>query len=134
MGRLLFAFAIVLTVILVKGSGEFIHNSTTGNVGGAERIVGHLTSFVAQLALLLTVFCLARRRLSAAHHAMVKSNNLKALELLAASAPDEATKKDILARSADLIAGKPGCCKKAHAGRTRGSAGRVNGCEADYPR
>jgi uncharacterized membrane protein YhaH (DUF805 family) len=111
MGRLLFAFAIVLTVILVKGSGEFIHNSTTGNVGGAERIVGHLTSFVAQLALLLTVFCLARRRLSAAHHAMVKSNNLKALELLAASATDEATKKDILARSADLIAGKPGCCK-----------------------
>jgi hypothetical protein len=32
----------------------------------------------------------------------VKSNNLKALELLAASATDEATKKDLLARSADL--------------------------------
>ena len=111
MGRVLFAFAIVLTVILVNGGKEFIHNSTTGNVGTAERIVGHLTSFVAQLILLLTVFCLARRRCSAAHHAMVKSNNLKALELLAASATDEATKKDLLARAADLVAGKPGCCK-----------------------
>ena len=111
MGRVLFAFAIVLTVILVNGGKEFIHNSTTGNVGTAERIVGHLTAFVAQLILLLTVFCLARRRASAAHHAMVKSNNLKALELLAASATDEATKKDLLARAADLVAGKPGCCK-----------------------
>ena len=111
MGRVLFAFAIVLTLILVNGGKEFIHISTTGIVGGAERIVGHLTSFVAQLILLLTVFCLARRRASAAHHAMVKSNNLKALELLAASATDEATKKDLLARSADLVAGKPGCCK-----------------------
>jgi hypothetical protein len=111
MGRVLFAFAIFLTLILVSGSTEFIRNSSAGNVGGAERIVGHLTSFVAQLALLLTVFCLARRRLSAAHHAQVKSNNLKALELLAATATDEAAKKDILARSADLVAGKPGCCK-----------------------
>ena len=42
---------------------------------------------------------------------MVKANNLKALELLAASANDEATKKDLLARAADLVAGKPGCCK-----------------------
>ena len=112
MGRVLFAFAIFLTLILVHGSKEFIHNSTAGiERGGAERIVGHLTSFVAQLILLLTVFCLARRRASAAHHAMVKSNNLKALELLAASAADEATKKDLLARAADLVAGKPGCCK-----------------------
>ena len=111
MGRVLFAFAIFLTLILVHGGKEFIHNSTAGNVGVAERIVGHLTSFVAQLILLLTVFCLARRRASAAHHAMVKANNLKALELLAASATDEAAKKDILARSADLVAGKPGCCK-----------------------
>ena len=111
MGRVLFAFAIFLTLILVNGSKEFIHNSTADTFGTAERIVGHLTSFVAQLILLLTVFCLARRRCSAAHHAMVKSNNLKALELLAASATDEATKKDLLARAADLVAGKPGCCK-----------------------
>ena len=112
MGRVLFAFAIVLTLILVNGGKEFIHNSNTGlERGGAERIVGHLTSFVAQLILLLTVFCLARRRASAAHHAQVKANNLKALELLAASATDEATKKDLHARAADLVAGKPGCCK-----------------------
>jgi len=111
MGRVLFAFAIFLTVVLVSGSTEFIRNSSAGNVGTAERIVGHLTSFVAQLILLLTVFCLARRRASAAHHAMVKANNLKALELLAASATDESAKKDIIARSADLVAGKPGCCK-----------------------
>lgn len=111
MGRVLFAFAIVLTIILVKGSAEFIRNSSSGNAGGAERIVGHLTSFVAQLVLLLSVLFLARRRASAAHHAMVKANNLKALELLAASATDEATKKDLHARAADLVAGKPGCCK-----------------------
>jgi hypothetical protein len=111
MGRALFVFAIFLTIVLVNGGKEFIQNSPPGNAPSAERIVGHLTSFVAQLILLLTVFCLARRRCSAAHHAMVKSNNLKALELLAASATDEATKKDLLARSADLVAGKPGCCK-----------------------
>jgi hypothetical protein len=111
MGRVLFAFAIFLTLILVSGSTEFIRNSSAGNVGGAERIVGHLTAFVAQLALLLSVLFVARRRSSAAHHAMVKSNNLKALELLAAAATDEATKKDFLARAADLVAGKPGCCK-----------------------
>ncbi|MEY3813090.1 MAG: hypothetical protein RI910_947 [Verrucomicrobiota bacterium] len=112
MGRVLFAFAIVLTLILVNGGKEFIHNSNTGlERGGAERIVGHLTSFVGQLILLLSVFFLARRRASAAHHAQVKANNLKALELLAASATDEATKKDLHARAADLVAGKPGCCK-----------------------
>ena len=111
MGRVLFVFATFLTVVLVSGSTEFIRNSSAGNVGSAERIVGHLTSFVAQLVLVLSVLFLARRRSSAAHHAQVKSNNLKALELLAASAADEATKKDLLARAADLVAGKPGCCK-----------------------
>ena len=111
MGRVLFSFAIFLTVVLVSGSTEFIRNSSAGNAGGAERIVAHLTSFAAQLTLLLSVFFLSRRRASAAHHAMVKSNNLKALELLAASATDDATKKDLLARAADLVAGKPGCCK-----------------------
>ena len=111
MGRVLFVFATFLTVVLVCGSTEFIRNSSAGNVGSAERIVGHLTSFVAQLILVLSVLFLARRRSSAAHHAQVKSNNLKALELLAASATDEATKKDLLARAADLVAGKPGCCK-----------------------
>ena len=111
MGRVLVALAIFLTVVLVSGSTEFIRNSSAGNVGSAERIVGHLTSFVAQLILILSVFFLARRRASAAHHAMVKANNLKALELLAASATDEATKKDLHARAADLVAGKPGCCK-----------------------
>ena len=111
MGRVLFVFATFLTVVLVSGSTEFIRNSSAGNVGSAERIVGHLTSFVAQLVLVLSVLFLARRRSSAAHHAQVKSNNLKALELLAASAADEATKKDLLVRAADLVAGKPGCCK-----------------------
>lgn len=111
MGRVLFAFAIFLTLILVSGSTEFIRNSSAGNVGGAERIVGHLTAFVALLSLQLALICLARRRFSASHHASVKSGNLKALELLAASATDEATKKDLLARAADIVAGKPGCCK-----------------------
>jgi hypothetical protein len=105
MGRVLFAFAIFLTIILVNSGKEFMYNSAP------NAVVGHLTSVVAQLILILSVFFLARSRASAAHHAMVKSNNLKALELLAASATDEATKKDILARSADLVAGKPGCCK-----------------------
>ena len=105
MGRVLFAFAIFLTLILVHGGKEFIYNSAP------NAVIGHLTSVVGQLTLLLSVLFLARRRASAAHHAMVKSNNLKALELLAASATDEATKKDLLARSADLVAGKPGCCK-----------------------
>ena len=105
MGRVLFVFAIFLTLILVNSGKEFIYNSAP------NAVIGHLTSVVGQLTLLLSVLFLARRRASAAHHAMVKSNNLKALELLAATATDEATKKDLLARSADLVAGKPGCCK-----------------------
>jgi len=111
MGRVLFVFAIFLTMILVSGSNDFIRNPSAVNVGCAVRIVGHLTSVVGQLTLLLSVLFLARRRSSAAHHAQVKSNNLKALELLAASATDEATKKDFHARAADLVAGKPSCCK-----------------------
>jgi hypothetical protein len=112
MGRVLFAFAIFLTLILVHGGKEFVRNAGTGlERGGAERIAGHVTSFAAVLVLQLSLLFLARRRASAAHHAMVKANNLKALELLAASATDEAAKKDLHARAADLVAGKPGCCK-----------------------
>jgi len=109
--RLAVLGAIVLTIIMARSGVEFIRNSASGNVGGAERIVGHLTHFAALLVLQLSLLSVARRRFSASHHASVKSNNLKALELLAASATDEAAKKDILARSADLVAGKPGCCK-----------------------
>ena len=111
MGRVLIAIAVLLTVVIAKGGAEFIRNSTAGNAGSAERIVGFVAIFAVEFAMLLAVLFFARRRASAAHHAMVKSNNLKALELLAASATDEAAKKDILARSADLVAGKPGCCK-----------------------
>ena len=103
--------ALIVTIVMAKAGAELIHNSSTGNVGGAERITGHLTHFAAWLMLQLAFLFAARRRASAAHHARVKANNLKALELLAASATDEATKKDILARAADLVAGKPGCCK-----------------------
>ena len=110
--RLLIFAALIVTIIMAKAGMEFVHNAGNGlERGGAERIVGFIASFLAQLLLQLTLFCLARRRCSAAHHARVKANNLKALELLAASATDEATKKDLLARAADLVAGKPGCCK-----------------------
>ncbi|MFM7241253.1 MAG: hypothetical protein ACKO3A_03975 [Opitutia bacterium] len=109
--RLAMAGAVLLAILMVKGSAEFIRNSTAGNAGGAERIVGHLTAFAAQLILLLSLLFVSRRRASAAHHARVKANNLQALELLAASATDEATKKDLHARAADLVAGKSGCCK-----------------------
>ena len=109
--RIAMVGVLILTIIMAKAGVEFIHNSTAGNVGGAERIVGHLTHFASLLILQLSFLFVARRRFSAAHHARVKSNNLKALELLAASATDEATKKDLLARAADLVAGKPGCCK-----------------------
>ncbi len=111
MGRVLIALAVVIAIVIVMGGNKFIHNSTAGLTGSAERIVGFVAIFAVQFALLLAVLFFARRRASAAHHAMVKANNLKALELLAASATDEAAKKDILARSADLVAGKPGCCK-----------------------
>jgi len=104
--------AVLVTIVLMNVSKGFIHVSPTSLAGSAaERIVGHLTGFVSLLSLQLAFICLARRRFSASHHASVKSNNLKALELLAASATDEATKKDLLARAADIIAGKPGCCK-----------------------
>ena len=111
MGRVLIALAVVLAIVITKGGADFSRNPVFANPGSAERIAGHLTVFAAQFTLLLTALFFARRRASAAHHAQVKANNLKALELLAASATDEATKKELLARAADLVAGKPGCCK-----------------------
>jgi len=110
--RLAMVGVVILTILMVKSGAEFIRTAGTGlERGGAERVAGHLTSFAAVLVLQLSLLFIARRRASAAHHAMVKANNLKALELLAASATDEATKKDLHARAADLVAGKPGCCK-----------------------
>ena len=112
MGRVLVALAVVIAIVIAKGGAEFIRNSAPlRDVGSAERIVGFVAIFAGEFALLLTALFFARRRASAAHHAMVKANNLKALEILAAAATDEAAKKDLLARSADLVAGKPGCCK-----------------------
>lgn len=110
MGRLLMVAAIVVTIILYKATTGYAQGGGA-DANTAQKVVGQLTAFATLLVLQLSLICLARRRCSAAHHAQVKSNNLKALELLAASATDEATKKDLLARSADLIAGKPGCCK-----------------------
>ena len=109
--RLAMVGVVILTIIMVKSGAEFIRNASSGISGGPERIVGHVTSFAAVLVLQLSLLFVARRRASAAHHAQVKANNLKALELLAASATDEAAKKDLHARAADLVAGKPGCCK-----------------------
>jgi hypothetical protein len=110
--RIALVFAVILAVIMVKGGHSFVHNAEDASKNGAaERITGFLAVFLTQLALLGATLFYARRGFSAAHHASVKSNNLKALELLAAQATDEATKKDLLARAADLVAGKPGCCK-----------------------
>jgi len=109
--RIALAASVVMLIVISKAGNEFVRTAAAGNGGGAERIVGFLSVFIAQGLTLLTLLCLARRRFSASHHAAVKSANLKALELLAASTADEATKKDILGRAADLVAGKPGCCK-----------------------
>jgi hypothetical protein len=110
--RLAILIAVIIAVIIAKDGVSFIHNASgAGERGAAERITGHLTAFAAQFILLLSFLFYARRGFSAAHHASVKSGNLKALELLAAQATDESTKKEILARAADLVAGKPGCCK-----------------------
>ena len=103
--------AVIMVVVIVKSGAGFINNANGSGNGAAERITGHLTAFAAQFLLLLSFLFYARRGFSAAHHASVKSGNLKALELLAAQATDEAAKKEILARAADLVAGKPGCCK-----------------------
>lgn len=109
--RLAILCAVIMAVLIVKSGSGFINNATGAGTGSAERITGHLTAFAAQFLLLLSFLFYARRGYSAAHHASVKAGNLKALELLAAQATDEASKKEILARAADLVAGKPGCCK-----------------------
>ncbi len=109
--RLALFLAFLLAVIMVKAGNEFIRDGAYPHPGVAERITGFLAVFLTQATLLCAALFYARRGFSAAHHASVKSNNLKALELLAAQATDEATKKDLLTRAADLVAGKPGCCK-----------------------
>jgi hypothetical protein len=110
--RIALFLAFLLAVIMVKGGHQFIQTSTeVAKNSVAERLTGFLAVFLTQATLLCAALFYARRGFSAAHHASVKSNNLKALELLAAQATDEATKKDLLTRAADLVAGKPGCCK-----------------------
>lgn len=110
--RLATLLAVIVAIVMAKGGTSFIHDAAgAGERGSAERITGHLTTFAAQLLLLWALLFAARRGYSASHHASVKANNLKALELLAAQATDEATKKDLTARAADLVSGKSGCCK-----------------------
>jgi hypothetical protein len=109
--RFALVFAFILAVIMVKAGNEFIRDGAYPHAGAAERITGFIAVFLTQGSLLCAALFYARRGFSAAHHASVKSNNLKALELLAAQATDEATKKELHARAAELVAGKPGCCK-----------------------
>jgi len=103
--------AVILAIIIAKTGAEFIRGASGSEGHAGQRIAGHLTIFAAQFTLLIAFLLMAKRRFSAAHHASVKANNLKALELLAAQATDDATKKEILGRAADLVAGKSGCCK-----------------------
>ena len=103
--------AVILAIIIAKTGAEFIRDASGSEGHAGQRIAGHLTIFAAQFTLLWALLFAARRGYSAAHHASVKANNLMALELLAAQATDDATKKEILGRAADLVAGKPGCCK-----------------------
>jgi len=104
--------AVLVALIIAGTSSEFMHSARGGaKAGGAERITAFAAIFLAQFTLLIACLLMAKRRFSAAHHASVKANNLKALEFLAAQATDDATKREILGRAADLVAGKSGCCK-----------------------
>jgi hypothetical protein len=66
---------------------------------------------VAPLFIVITFSILALRRFRASYHAQVKANQLMAMELMLSKASDDQARREISQRIADVIVGKPGCCK-----------------------
>jgi hypothetical protein len=67
--------------------------------------------YLAPLLFQITLCVLALRRFRASYHAQVKANQLMAMELLATKATDDQVRREINQRMADVVVGKPGCCK-----------------------
>ena len=70
-----------------------------------------LIIYLAPILLVITFCVLALRRFRASHHAQAKANQLLALELLLAKAPDEARKQVLAQQIAEVVVGKASCCK-----------------------
>lgn len=109
-GRAALAVSVIAAVVLYKSATGYAQG-LGADTNTVQKVVGQLTAFAALFTLQLSFFLLALRRFSAARHAAVKANQLKSLELLQSKATDDATRNALALQAADIVTGKPGCCK-----------------------
>lgn len=109
-GCLLLAVAALVSVALIKSGLAFAQNATN-DVGATQKITGYLTAFVVQLLLILALWKLGSSRLAAARHADARARSVRHLEALLTGATDDAERRDLRSRLADVAAPRSGCCK-----------------------
>ncbi len=109
-GVVLLAGAFISAVSLAK-SGVAFAQSAGSDLAATQKITGHLTAFVAQLLLTLALWKAGASRLGAARHGEARARSIRHLEALLASATDDAERRDLRARLADVAAPRSGCCK-----------------------
>ena len=109
-GALLLVVAFLFAVALTKSGLAFVQNATN-DVGATQKITGYLTAFVVQLLLVLALWKLGASCLAAARHADARARSVRHLEALLAGATDDAERRDLRARLADVAAPRSGCCK-----------------------
>lgn len=108
--RAALAVSVIAAIVLYRSATGYAQG-LGADTNTAQKVVGQLTAFVALFTLQLSFFLLALRRFSVSRHAAVKANQLKAVELLLSKTTEESVRKELLLRSADIVTGKPGCCK-----------------------
>ncbi|MFM9001291.1 MAG: hypothetical protein ACKORB_06660 [Opitutia bacterium] len=109
-GAALLAAAFISSVSLAK-SGFAFAQSAGSDLAASQKITGHLTAFAAQLLLTLALWKAGASRLGAARHGDARARSVRHLEALLASATDDAERRDLRARLADIAAPRSGCCK-----------------------
>lgn len=109
-GAALLVAAFISSVSLAK-SGFAFAQSAGSDLAASQKITGHLTSFLVQLLVILALWKAGASRLGAARHADARARSIRHLESLLASALDDAERRDLRARLADVAASRSGCCK-----------------------
>ncbi|MEY2821746.1 MAG: hypothetical protein RJA37_259 [Verrucomicrobiota bacterium] len=106
-----FLVAAFLFAVSLGKSGLVYSQTASNDVAAVQKITGHLTSFLVQLLVILALWKAGTSRLGAARHADARARSIRHLESLLASALDDAERRDLRARLADVAAPRSGCCK-----------------------
>ncbi|MGA0133857.1 MAG: hypothetical protein ACO3ND_05825 [Opitutales bacterium] len=103
--------AAFLAIVALARAGLTFAQGASNDVAATQKITGHLTAWFGQLLLVLALWKLGASRLAAARHADARARTVRHLEALLAGATDEAERRDLRARLADVAAPRSGCCK-----------------------